>query len=675
MSKAIRKQLDQLSAQVHKKSSPHWLRLCFDPTVGIQPQNETGAPQQLRAAFFLAIFSVPRGFRDQLTSSPLCVEILSSITELKQDELVDRIKTALLLFLRSATAIRTPDVFVGRQFESESARAKVDSVSEVCSEVLLEPIHPSAIGAEPVVVQFRPVFLYSQKNSYLADAVLAAVTSLTAHEQMAVRRNMESLEVPFIRFRLTAPHQPPERAAHKESSSLFAKALRQFILDPVATALNGVPLQGKRSAFNVDFQSLALIEVPTRPNHLPQGGTDPAPANARTGKRFRPTRGPSQFFGIIESLVAKSRRRSYVTWEEINEGVPDDLAMPGNIENIIASCEALGIDIRDASDLQLPVPNDVAEIQLLLECCGKVGCVFRIKEERTHLPNLGRDQVIDVLVEDILLDLLEQVRLFSPLLDSGNTDRLADLDNRIIDQIANYFLPSPFRRDRLVGGTRPWHTIKLGLHWDSQPDDATIKAEITTALSQFYEIQENDSSYNSKQSSTNQACLELILRTPSESCDPAQVRNLLKRDTAPIGRTHAAESDLATADLSLRSSEEPAYLTRLRAIAKELIDVAPAPKHVSALQEIIAAAQQQPPQSKPEKTRFVNLVNMVLEATSHRIELPDKKLTRLCIKPGRTGDGYIQFSPTVGGSGGRFMEHRNLRLVPFTHRLTNRVHK
>lgn len=96
----------------------------------------------------------------------------------------------------------------------------------------------------------------------------------------------------------------------------------------------------------------------------------------------------------------------------------------------------------------------------------------------------------------------------------------------------------------------------------------------------------------------------------------------------------------------------------LRTLADDVLSKAP-PKEIVALKKLLLEAREQP---ISDKQQFVDLVNTILRATGHRIRLPDGAMCLLCVRPGKTGAGYIQLQPQVGGSRGGFTTE-NLDLV------------
>jgi RNA polymerase primary sigma factor len=54
----------------------------------------------------------------------------------------------------------------------------------------------------------------------------------------------------------------------------------------------------------------------------------------------------------IQELIEKGKRRSYLTWEELNEALPDEAVLPDRLESILQRMEELGIDMVDEAEAQ-----------------------------------------------------------------------------------------------------------------------------------------------------------------------------------------------------------------------------------------------------------------------------------------------------------------------------------
>ena len=56
----------------------------------------------------------------------------------------------------------------------------------------------------------------------------------------------------------------------------------------------------------------------------------------------------------INELISKGRDRGYLTWEEMNDALPDEAVLPDRLEAILLRLEELGIDMVDEAAIQKP---------------------------------------------------------------------------------------------------------------------------------------------------------------------------------------------------------------------------------------------------------------------------------------------------------------------------------
>ncbi|MFQ5501185.1 MAG: RNA polymerase sigma factor region1.1 domain-containing protein, partial [Phycisphaerae bacterium] len=52
----------------------------------------------------------------------------------------------------------------------------------------------------------------------------------------------------------------------------------------------------------------------------------------------------------VNDLVTKGRRRGFLTWEELNDALPDEAVLPDRLEGILLRLEEAGIDMIDEAD-------------------------------------------------------------------------------------------------------------------------------------------------------------------------------------------------------------------------------------------------------------------------------------------------------------------------------------
>ncbi|HUN82406.1 MAG TPA: sigma-70 family RNA polymerase sigma factor, partial [Phycisphaerae bacterium] len=54
----------------------------------------------------------------------------------------------------------------------------------------------------------------------------------------------------------------------------------------------------------------------------------------------------------IGEMIEKGKQRGYLTWEELNDALPDEASLPDRLETILQKLEELGIDMVDEADAQ-----------------------------------------------------------------------------------------------------------------------------------------------------------------------------------------------------------------------------------------------------------------------------------------------------------------------------------
>jgi RNA polymerase primary sigma factor len=62
----------------------------------------------------------------------------------------------------------------------------------------------------------------------------------------------------------------------------------------------------------------------------------------------------------IQELIAKGRERGFLTWEEMNDALPDEAVLPDRLESILLRLEELGIDMVDEADARKVAFGDEA---------------------------------------------------------------------------------------------------------------------------------------------------------------------------------------------------------------------------------------------------------------------------------------------------------------------------
>ena len=52
----------------------------------------------------------------------------------------------------------------------------------------------------------------------------------------------------------------------------------------------------------------------------------------------------------VKRLIAKGKQRGYLTYEEMNEGLPDEAVSPDRLDSLLMALDELGIELIDESE-------------------------------------------------------------------------------------------------------------------------------------------------------------------------------------------------------------------------------------------------------------------------------------------------------------------------------------
>ena len=54
----------------------------------------------------------------------------------------------------------------------------------------------------------------------------------------------------------------------------------------------------------------------------------------------------------IDAIIEKGRKRGYLTYEEMNEELPDEAVTPNRLDNLLMTLDEMGVNLLDEADLQ-----------------------------------------------------------------------------------------------------------------------------------------------------------------------------------------------------------------------------------------------------------------------------------------------------------------------------------
>ena len=53
----------------------------------------------------------------------------------------------------------------------------------------------------------------------------------------------------------------------------------------------------------------------------------------------------------VKKIIAKGKERGYLTYEEMNEGLPDEAVSPDKLDSLLMTLDELGIELLDESEV------------------------------------------------------------------------------------------------------------------------------------------------------------------------------------------------------------------------------------------------------------------------------------------------------------------------------------
>ena len=84
------------------------------------------------------------------------------------------------------------------------------------------------------------------------------------------------------------------------------------------------------------------------------------PAKPKGETRRKDTAASAMKLGpAVKALISKGRAKGFLTYEELNDALPDDTVSPEKIDQMLMRLDEHGIDIIDESD----VPKSDAEVE------------------------------------------------------------------------------------------------------------------------------------------------------------------------------------------------------------------------------------------------------------------------------------------------------------------------
>ncbi len=111
-------------------------------------------------------------------------------------------------------------------------------------------------------------------------------------------------------------------------------------------------LESEEDAENLPDESHAVDESSSpEPNPSPDDDDDPAKAAGRKELIEK----------VIGTIIQKGREKGFLTYEEINDTLPDEIISPARLDSLLMTLDELGVQILDESDVEKDTDDDFEE--------------------------------------------------------------------------------------------------------------------------------------------------------------------------------------------------------------------------------------------------------------------------------------------------------------------------
>ena len=109
----------------------------------------------------------------------------------------------------------------------------------------------------------------------------------------------------------------------------------------------------------------------------------------------------------IKALIAKGKKKGFLTYDEINKELPDDAVNPHKLDKLLSSLDEMGITLIDEGDVEEPEIG--AEPEAFVEADAVTEEEEEIPEEQVH-----DDEIIEkeLVVGDIARRIDDPIRMY-----------------------------------------------------------------------------------------------------------------------------------------------------------------------------------------------------------------------------------------------------------------------
>ena len=170
--------------------------------------------------------------------------------------------------------------------------------------------------------------------------------------------------------------------------------------------------------------------------------------------------------GQFEKLVALGKKKGQLTYEEINDFLPEDAVSPEDIEKIFVILEKENVEIVDSEEELKPANKEDAEQ-------GKQ--MFNTDRRIVAEPGEASEPVVDIGIEDPVKMYLRQMGQI-PLLSRQDEIRLAQEIEKAEEDYKRAVLSSPFVKDEVLAFSNRILTRSVNME-EIIKEDPKIKTE------------------------------------------------------------------------------------------------------------------------------------------------------------------------------------------------------